>query len=259
MREYEADILQIEPRGPSAFLIDLVIPDPVFFAIPGQFVQVRISDGADPFLRRPFSLCGAEPKTGFIRLMIDAIGRGTCLLRGLPCGGKLNLIGPLGAGFDPELGGRTPCILVAGGLGAAPLVFLANWYGRRSGREVVFMIGARNEERLAVADNLIERGAAVMLATEDGSREYHGPVTGLLEKKLAEFSPGAIFTCGPRPMLRAVAEIARRAGIPCQVSLEERMACGIGACLGCAVQLADGSMARVCANGPVFDAEEIAW
>jgi dihydroorotate dehydrogenase electron transfer subunit len=222
-------------------------------------VQVRVADGTDPFLRRTFSICGSIPETGTLLLMVDAVGRGTRLLCGMAPGNTLNLIGPLGTAFDMTAGiGRT-CVLVAGGVGAAPLVFLEEHLGKAGAGNTVFLMGGRTAEHLTIIDGLIDGSDRVLFATDDGSWEYRGLVTDLLEEKLPELQPGVIYACGPQAMLRSVAEIARRSGIPCQVSLEERMACGIGACLGCAVQLADGTMARACKEGPVFNAEDIAW
>lgn len=257
MREYEAGIIRIEPRGPSAFVIDLDCVELAGAAVPGQFVQVRVSEGTDPFLRRTFSISGTDPDAGIVRLMIDVVGRGTRLLCGMRTGAVLDCIGPLGRGFDPLFGGPEPCLLVGGGVGVAPILFLADRF--RGERKVTFLMGARTADYLAMADDPVLEGMAVRYATEDGSRGWRGYVTGPLEEELSGGKYAAVYACGPHPMLRAVAGIARKHGVPCQVSLEERMACGIGACLGCAVQLADGSVVRACKEGPVFDAEEIAW
>ncbi|MHB9027151.1 MAG: dihydroorotate dehydrogenase electron transfer subunit [Candidatus Latescibacterota bacterium] len=259
MREYEADIIRNELRESSTFLIHLRCPELAREARPGQFVQVRVTDGTDPFLRRTFSICGAVPETGTVLLMVGAVGRGTRLLCGMAPGDRLNLIGPLGTAFDLSPGIDRTRVLVAGGVGAAPLVFLEERLWKSGTGNTVFMMGARNAEHLMIIDGLVDLNAKVLFATDDGSWEYHGYVTDLLEEKLPKLNPDIIYACGPHAMLRTVAEIARRAGIPCQVSLEERMACGIGACLGCAIRLADGSMARACKEGPVFNAEDIAW
>lgn len=259
MREYTANIIRTERRGPSAFLMELYCPELAGEALPGQFVQTRISEGTDPFLRRTFSICGADPLKGMIRILVDVVGPGTRLLCAVPCGGKLDVIGPLGTGFDLRFGNPGRCILVAGGVGVAPLLFLVERLCKEGPRPITFLMGARTVNHLAVLEDMSGTGIEIKCATDDGSAGYHGLVTGLLEEQLTALNPGVIYTCGPQPMMRTVSDIAARAGIPCQVSLEERMACGIGACLGCAVRLTDGSMVRSCKEGPVFDAGRLAW
>jgi dihydroorotate dehydrogenase electron transfer subunit len=259
MQRFTADIIQIEQRGPATFLVELGCGEIAGAATPGQFVQVRVSFGTDPFLRRTFSLCGTDRASGVIRLLVDVVGPGTRLLCDLRCGGTLDIIGPLGTGFDLRFGNPGPVMLVAGGVGAAPLLFLAERLAGDASRPVIFLMGARTAEHLAVLDGFSAPEVSVSCATDDGSAGYHGFVTGLLEERLRVSKPEAIYVCGPHPMMRAVAAIAARTGIPCQVSLEERMACGIGACLGCAVRLADGGTARSCKEGPVFDAGRLAW
>jgi dihydroorotate dehydrogenase electron transfer subunit len=259
MREYEAGILRIERRTHSAFLIDVACGEIAQKAVPGQFVQVRAGRGTDPFLRRTFSICGSLPQDGVISLMIDVVGLGTALLCALKRGEMLNLVGPLGKGFDPDLGGNGPAILAAGGVGAAPLLFLTESIRQSGKRSVVFLMGGKTATNLSIIEGLIGEGVTALEATDDGSRGYHGMVTALLEERIGKLSPGALYVCGPRSMMKAAAEIAKKGGVPCQVSLEERMACGIGACLGCTVQMVDGSMARSCKEGPVFNADEVLW
>jgi dihydroorotate dehydrogenase electron transfer subunit len=259
MREYEAGIIRSERRGPSCLRIDLECPDIAGSACPGQFVQVRATGGTDPFLRRTFSLCGADRETGILRLMIDVIGPGTDLLLRAGRGNLLNLIGPLGKGFALSPGIEERWTLVAGGVGAAPLIFLADMLAADPSKQVTFLMGARTKSHHALLDGMLPAGVEVMRATDDGSLGFHGMATELMERERTSAAPDMIASCGPRPMLAEVARIAHFWGAPCRVSLEERMACGMGACLGCAVLRADGRMARVCADGPVFDAEEIAW
>ena len=259
MREYEAGILHIERKGPSSLRIDLECPEIALAAVPGQFVQVRVTEGSDPFLRRTFSICGCDPAMGTVRLLIDIVGRGTVLLGCAKRGGVLNLIGPLGSGFDPAPGSPGHWVLVAGGVGAAPLVFLAKRLAEDSAKQVTFLMGARTEQRHEMLDGMLPDAVRVLRATDDGSLGHHGTAAELLERLMHPRAPDMIAACGPHPMLEAVARIARGRGVSCAVSLEERMACGLGACLGCAVRLADGRMARSCVDGPVFDAEVLAW
>lgn len=256
MNEYEADIIRTETRGRSIFVLDIQCGDIARTAVPGQFVQIRVAEGTDPFLRRTFSIAGCDPAGETVRLMVDVVGHGTRALCGMGAGESLGIIGPLGKGFDPAFGGNDAALLVGGGVGAAPLLFLVRGM---NGRKSVFLMGGRSAGHVAMVDGLVPNGVPVRYATDDGSRGYHGLITGLLEEELTARRPAVIYACGPHPMMRVVAGIARREGIPCQVSLEERMACGIGACLGCAVQLTGDRMVRACADGPVFDAEEVVW
>ena len=258
MLEYEADIIRTERLGGSIHHIT-VMAEPIATDVkPGQFVQVRIGNGTDPFLRRTFSVCNADPHTGTVELLVDVIGRGTEILCRLDGGSHINMIGPLGKPFDLKLGGDKPCLLLAGGIGAAPLIFTARTFERSGARQFDFITGSRNAVAQSFLDS-IAAGITIHKATDDGSIGYTGTAAGLLEERLHSVLPAAMFCCGPHPMMRAVAGIAMKHGIPCQVSLEERMACGIGACIGCAVRMVNGEMRRSCVDGPVFDAGEVAW
>jgi len=259
MHEYEAGIIHTERRGPSYLLIELDCPDIARTAVPGQFVQVRVSRGADPFLRRTFSISGCDQPLGAIRLAVDVVGRGTELLCSEKRGGSLNIIGPLGKGFGTDTCGGGRIVLVAGGIGAAPLLFLAGTLAPHAKDRMDFIMGARTAAHHTLIDRVIPDGVRVLRATDDGSLGRSGTIEGPLRDIVASGQVDRIVACGPAPMLAAVASIASGAGIPCEVSLEERMACGLGACLGCAVRLTDGRMARSCVDGPVFDALEVAW
>jgi len=259
MQEYEAGILRTKLLTNNIYLIDLSCDAVACESVPGQFVQVRVGYGTDPFLRRTFSVCGADPERGEIILMIKIKGHGTKILCSIKKGKTINVIGTLGNGFDLHLGGRGPCVLVAGGMGVAPLVFLANKLKQSIKRTVIFMMGAQNSGELSIIDGLIAEGTEIMTATDDGSSGFHGFVSKLLQENISLINPAAIYACGPFQMMKAVAAIAKNKSISCQVSLEERMACGVGACFGCAVELSNGQMARTCVDGPVFFADEINW
>ncbi len=259
MQEYEAGILRTELRANNTYIIDLSCGVVAREAVPGQFIQVRVGCGADPFLRRTFSICGADPECGEIKLMIKVKGQGTKILCSTERSKTVNVIGTMGNGFNLQLGGSGPYVLVAGGMGAAPLVFLAKALKQSFKRQVVFMMGAKNSGALDIIDGLIVKGADVMTATDDGSSGFHGIVSDLLQENISSISPAAIYACGPLQMMKAVAAVAKSEGISCQVSLEERMACGVGACFGCAVQLSNGQMSRTCVDGPVFFADEVYW
>ncbi len=241
-------------------LMALVAPDMARSAAPGQFVMARPRQGPDPLLRRPFSICGLSDR-GRILILYKVVGRGTRILSGLQPGDSVRVMGPLGRGFDVAPGAG-PAVLVAGGMGIAPLLFLARVLAE-TGERFRFLAGFRGRSDLVPPDRLPETGAPMELATDDGSAGHHGPVTDLL-RPLLEESPGVrVFACGPGPMLKRVAELSAAAGAPCRVSLESAMACGLGACLGCAVPMKPGShgggFLYTCKDGPVFEAGDLDW
>jgi len=259
MYELEAGIIRTEKYGGKTCIIHLSCDAIAQEAEPGQFVQVRVGNGTDPFLRRTFSIYGADRKNGRIKLMYDIVGSGTEQLASVTQGTCLNIIGPLGKGFDTDMGNNVDCVLVAGGIGAAPLLFLSDRLKKPGNKKIIFMIGARTASAHTVFDGLYGDHISVIRATDDGSVGYHGTVSELLNARLGSIKPAVMYVCGPHPMMKAVAAVASEAGIRCQVSLEERMACGLGACNGCAVCLRDGSMVRSCVEGPVFDAYKVEW
>lgn len=233
-------------------------------AAPGHFVMLSPGGrGAalrfDPLLPRPMavyrSFAGAPPE---IEVLYKATGRGTQILAETRAGEAVRVVGPLGTPFAlPDAGGRA--LLVGGGTGIASLYELAAQARARG--PVVVLLGARSAGDLMGGDDFAALGVELRVATEDGSRGTRGLVTALLEAALDE--PGAagavVYACGPTPMMRRAAEIASTRGARCEVSLENRMACGFGVCLGCAVPRADGTIALVCRDGPVFDAGVVGW
>ncbi len=225
---------------------------------PGQFVMVQVRRGIDPLLRRPFSICGTNKDV--VLILYRVVGEGTRILSKRNTGDTIQVLGPLGRGFEPPDEDVRP-ILVAGGMGIAPLLFLSLRLNRKDQR---FLAGYGGSEEVVPIDQLGIVGLSPDLATEDGSMGFHGRVTELLKENIpaSEGEACAVLACGPHPMLKAVKEMATAHRIPCQVSLESRMACGLGACQGCAVKKASGSgitYAHVCRDGPVFDAETLDW
>ena len=227
---------------------------------PGQFVMVQVQDGADPLLRRPISLCGAG--NGTVELLFQVKGRGTRLMASWEPGRSVSLLGPLGTGFTIPDTLKT-AVLVAGGIGAAPLLYLANSLVRLSDVKCCFFFGSKTgRERSLVEDFIRTRDFEYLCVCEDGSTEIKGFVTEVFAGELTgnkiNTKGACIFSCGPEPMLKKVSELAEQYEIPCQVSLEARMACGVGACLGCVAATIDGYK-RVCADGPVFNSKDIVW
>ena len=226
-------------------------------AHPGQFVMVRVADRFDPLLRRPFSI-HQQFATGTIGLLFKAIGKGTDMLASVTVGDDLDLIGPLGRGFD--LGRDQPSCIIGGGMGIAPLYFLAKRLltGNRQPGQCHVLLGARNRAEIEpLAAEFADLGYPVQTATDDGSMGHNGFVPDLLDAVLSEVS--RVYTCGPAPMMKSVVSKCRKADVWCQVSLETHMACGLGACLGCTVPGPEGSYVHVCRQGPVFHGGEVAW
>ncbi|MCE5191103.1 MAG: dihydroorotate dehydrogenase electron transfer subunit [Actinomycetia bacterium] len=221
---------------------------------PGQFVHLRIAEGSDFILRRPFSVHRAEE--GRIHILYQVLGPGTRVLSEKWQGDKMDLIGPLGHGWQVP-NGVAHALLVAGGLGAAPLGMLAEELARR-GIAVTVAHGAPTASRLVGRDVFEATARRVMTSTDDGSAGERGLVTTLVERALDAERPDVVYACGPEAMARIVAAHAAGADVPCQVSLERLMACGVGACLSCVVATTEGQR-RACVEGPVFDAERVIW
>jgi dihydroorotate dehydrogenase electron transfer subunit len=246
----------------SGFVVTFRSPRLAAEAQPGQFVMLGFPEADDPLLRRPYSVYrigrpGSAPDTCEVQYKI--IGRGTARLASMRPGETLQCLGPLGRGFEPPAEGRVP-LLVAGGIGSAGVLHQAAALVE-SGHRPTLLFGCRDAEDLPLVEGFDALRIPVEYATEDGCRGTRGLVTTLLEPRLAGTSL-EIYACGPQPMLRAVARIAAgRAG--CQVAMESHMACGFGVCLGCVVPAAHAEgyerYVRVCAEGPVFRAEELEW
>jgi len=231
------------------------------FARPGQFVMVNVNAGDAPLLRRPLGIHSVKKK--IIEILYEVVGAGTQILSRKKPGGSLDIIGPLGNGFDlSAVGCQSSPVLVAGGIGVAPLLFLAERLVD-SPQSVVHsrplvLIGGSNKDKILCAKEFEKIGCFVAIATDNGSKGFKGKVTDLLKHLLStmDYRLSIIYACGPEPMLKKVSGLAKQYGIPAQVSLEAHMACGFGACLGCAVDTVKGYK-RVCKDGPVFTAEEV--
>jgi len=221
---------------------------------PGNFAELQISNSPEVFLRRPFSIFDVNYRDNTISFYIQIVGAGTRLLGTLKTGDNINLIYPLGNSFTVPETGQT--LLVGGGSGIAPFYLLGSRL-KKVGIEPTFLFGGRTEEQIVLIEKFEDLGD-VWITTEDGSLGHKGLVTDhpvIAEAKLPFHS---IYTCGPEPMMKAVAKIAHRHGIPCEVSLENTMACGFGACLCCIVETTTGNRC-VCTEGPVFNIEELTW
>ena len=223
---------------------------------PGQFVQVRVEDSPRTFLRRPISINYVDRERNELWLLIQLVGEGTRHLAEVRVGDTLNLLLPLGNGFTlPNEGDTRRLLLVGGGVGTAPMLYLGACL-KAKGFEPTFLLGARSEGDLLQLDAFRAWGE-VYVTTEDGSMGERGYVTNHSVLKEKRFD--MIYTCGPKPMMMAVARYASAEGIACEVSLENTMACGIGACLCCVEKLKDEHHVCVCTEGPVFNIEKLSW
>jgi len=251
------------------FLMSVKLPESLATPLPGQFVMVRVRDRRDLLLGRPFSIYAfARDKTApVIELLYRTTGRGTIALSRLKSGEYLEILGPLGHGFDifPEM---KKIVLLAGGIGVVPLSFLASHYRKlpiNDRLRIIAYLGAKSADHIVGMDRLQETCTDVKISTDDGSSGYHGFVTELLADDMESYLHGdsVIYACGPPAMMKRLAKLLGDRPISCQVSVEERMACGVGACLGCAIHVkAVGDKTRyrrACQDGPIFDIREIIW
>ncbi len=257
MIQSDADILWNRKLGPMYFHLGLSLRG-FEQAVPGQFITLRAQRQQSPLLRRPFSihrLIQADNRVQGIEILYRTAGDCTRYLSTLAPGEKVNILGPLGNGFSLPDSGRI--FLVAGGIGVAPMVFLAETLRQKSHpSEITIFLGGRTQTDLLCQKAFLDLGLRLELSTDDGSTGHQGLVTDLLKKHLTETKAHGIYACGPMPMLAAVAGLARSHAVPCQVSIETIMACGMGVCLGCALddQVITDKYRHVCIDGPVFDA-----
>ena len=225
-------------------------------AEPGQFVMLRGDWGFSPLLPRPFSLAAVEGPD--ITLLVKAVGEGSRRLAALQRGDQLQVHGPLGTAFRrPQRDERV--LMVGGGVGIAPLHFLARACRPSAGGSLVVVYGGRTRRDLPLAAEIAAAAESVTYITEDGSAGERGLASEAMIDLLGRSSFDRVVACGPWPMMAAVAQAAASAGVPCEVSLESMMACGYGVCLGCAVHASAGGYLYVCSEGPVVDASRVVW
>ena len=259
-REFEGEVVAVEPIMGDSSLLTLATPRGFAAAVrPGQFVDVlcRVEGSYDPLLRRPYSIYRADPDGERIVLLVRPFGRGSTWLANRRPGEILDVLGPLGNTFDIQPR-SSHLLIVAGGVGVAPLVFLADLAAHRN-LGVTFLMGSATAEGL-LAPSELPRTIEYLVATEDGRQGHQGFVTDLVPQYLRWADQ--IFACGPEPMFRSLRNAVqphRIGGKPkVQVSMERSMACGLGACLGCVVETRHG-MQTSCVQGPIYDMDELVW
>lgn len=251
----DLQVVSVEALGERFVLLKCTDPNaPLPPMMPGQFAQLRVDGSKETFLRRPISINFVDTKLNQIWFLVQLVGAGSRALGRLREGGTLNALLPLGNGFSMPVSAEKKHLLVGGGVGTAPLLYLGaqmNLMGMRP----TFLLGARTKDMLLQMEDF-ERVGDVYVTTEDGSAGEKGFVTqhSILFKQHFD----RISVCGPSPMMKAVARFARANSVPCEVSLENMMACGLGACLCCVEKTVKGNVC-VCTEGPVFDINELTW
>ena len=275
IHQVKAKIKKNKQLTPSTYLLEIGVPKIAGSVRAGQFLHVRINESLDPLLRRPFSIFNLEKKgsSALVTVLYKVVGRGTKILSQMRTGEFLDVLGALGNGFDtgPVKSSGRQVIFVAGGIGIAPLYYLARIIKQqnRSKSKMILFAGMDTKKELVGLEHFKKQKIDVKVSTDDGTSGFKGYVSGLIEKYLSTSSTlhptPYIFACGPLPMLRAVSEVAGRYDIDGQVSVDEMMGCGVGACLGCVIKTYDKEQPankvykRICKDGPVFGINEIAW
>jgi dihydroorotate dehydrogenase electron transfer subunit len=252
---HDFKVLENKILNPTNFLLKLQSPEVLPEILPGQFVNIEIKNNSEVFLRRPFSVLETDCSQRTLSLIIKIVGKGSQTLSGVQPGESLSLVYPLGNGFSfPQMGEKI--LLVGGGSGVAPVLFLAKKAGL-SKENIEIILGARTAADVIDAGEY-SRFGQIHYTTEDGSVGTKGRVTDhiLLKEKAAGF--GRIYTCGPLPMMKAIARIAAQNDTFCEVSLENLMACGFGVCL-CCIEPTDKGNQCVCTDGPVFNIKSLKW
>ncbi len=259
LKDSTAAITHTESWG-TYHLIAAQSPEIAAQAAPGQFIMVRTSSQYHPLLRRPFSLHAVSGDQVFI--FFQDVGTGTRILGQVRPGMNLDILGPLGHGFD--LNGNLQGLkaaLVGGGRGIAPLYFLAERLLQEKA-EVRIFYGGRSHRDLALQQRFQSAGMDLICATDDGSQGFHGLVTDCLQSSLPAYAPDRLYACGPDAMLQAVSRLSHTQAIPAELSLESIMGCGFGACWGCVHRIrkqGDKGWRKICEEGPVFPAESVIW
>lgn len=260
--------------APELFELILKAPEIAKIGKPGQFIQIKVTDDLNPMLPRPFSMSSADDKTDCIAVIYKIIGKGTEILSQRQKGEMLTVTGPLGNSFWTEPNVKR-IALVAGGTGIGPILFLAKTLnknvisniqtgfgfrskaGRKSPISIFTFLGARSRNLLCGIEQLKNYSEQIFCSTDDGTFGRQGVVTDLIKNKCQELKINQIIAVGPVPMMKKTVKIAQKLQVPSLVSLEEKMACGFGICMGCAVKLADGKHHLACCEGPVFRGNDV--
>ena len=270
MQNFKTVVLSNQEISPGYFRMRILAPDIGSRVRPGQFLMFRVQLSLPPLLRRPFGIfrtgqlppdCDGLPPREYLEMVYKVVGKGTASMSGLQAGSRVEILGPLGRGFDTGAAGEK--ILVGGGIGLVPLYMLAEQLVAE-GNRVRLLMGGRTRDDIICVTEFERLGVETYVSTEDGSLGEEGLITRVLERKLDKYPKASVYACGPMPMLEAVHNICGGRQVPLQVSLEALMACGVGACLGCVVKGAGHSEQNprylcTCKEGPVFRSEQLDW
>lgn len=244
-------ILTHELVGPSIWRMRLELPLIAKDAKPGQFIHVKVNDPTC-ILRRPISIAGTEPGKGILEIIYRIVGKGTEAMSHLKAGDVVDCLGPLGTTFDMD---KNHIVGIGGGVGIAPILFMAR---KAKPGQMTVVIGGRNKEEVFWKDLFPKTLKELIVTTDDGSYGIKGFSVSVLPELFKNGNVDEACVCGPGIMMRITAQMAKEANVPCEVSMERRMGCGIGTCLGCVCDRADGKgHYKVCVDGPVFKAEEV--
>lgn len=255
-----AKLIKKEQLKLDIFKYSVEAPDIVKDAKQGQFIEIKVSDNVEPFLRRPISIHNMDKENGILEFIFQVKGKGTKILSEKVEGDLIDIIGPLGHGTF-EYNDFQNIAIIGGGIGVFPLYELAK-NAKNDSKNVNIYLGFRNKDFVVLEDEFKELANKLILTTDDGSYAEKGFAIDFLKKDVEDGKIDCIFACGPLPMLKAVRNYAIEKNIPCQISLEEKMGCGLGVCLGCAVKTAASSSEKpeyvhVCKAGPVFEAKDV--
>ncbi|WP_321480295.1 dihydroorotate dehydrogenase electron transfer subunit [uncultured Bacteroides sp.] len=256
MKKFILDLFVTESTKLNAnyVLLKMTSPSALPDMLPGQFAELLVSDSPKTFLRRPISVNFLDKERNEVWFLIQIVGDGTRHLAEIPVGNTINVVLPLGNSFTMPQNASDELLLVGGGVGTAPMLFLGEELAK-NGYKPTFLLGARSKEDLLQLD-LFAKYGKVYTTTEDGSSGEKGYVTQ--HSILNKVNYQQIYTCGPKPMMMAIAKYAKERNIDCEVSLENTMACGIGACLCCVEKTNEGHIC-VCTEGPVFNINRLLW
>ncbi|MCJ7507895.1 MAG: dihydroorotate dehydrogenase electron transfer subunit [candidate division Zixibacteria bacterium] len=262
IKQISSSILRIEEITEKVFKLTLSSSFIAKNGKPGNFIHIKVSETTTPLLRRAFSLHKTNPRKGEIEILFKVVGLGTRILSEKRKGEVLDLIGPLGNSFSPPSRNQK-VMMVAGGMGLAPLRFLLNEFLKNKNPKkdnITFLQGAKNRNEILYSKELSSLGIKHLISTEDGSLGYKGMVTDLLVKEVRIKDKVKIYACGPEGMMAFLSRISRKANLDCEVSLETHMPCGVGACAGCVVKTENNKIVeykKICSDGPIFDAKEV--
>ncbi len=255
-----AKLIQKEELKPNIFKFSVQAPSIVENSKPGNFIEIRVSNQTEPFLRRPISIYNLDRENGILEFIFQVKGKGTEILAKKEIGSNIDILGPIGYGtFKYEK--YQNLAIIGGGIGVFPLYELAKC-AKNDNKNVNTYLGFRNKDFVVLEEEFKNVSDKLILTTDDGSYSEKGFAINYLEKDIEEGKIDSIYACGPLPMLKAVQKLAIEKDIPCQISLEEKMGCGLGVCLGCAVKTAKSPKEapeywHVCKAGPVFQAKDV--